>query len=475
MKKYAHLAVFVLVLADVLAVIAAWSTAFFLRFNVDIIPVIKAYPTFPHYLSFVPIVLVFWLAAARLLDLYGPQLSRSLRARAWNAWKAATLSLVLLTALTFFYREFPFARFSRVVMAYYWIIITVYAVIARTLAQTILKNLRRRGYEVRRILIAGTGELGVDLGGRMRANEVLGIEVVGYLTDREEEVGSLISGVPVTGRLEDAREVILRFQAEQLLIALPMDGQDHLQRVLEGLGEELIDIKVVPDFLKFMKLNAGIEDFDGLPVISLRESPLFGVNRLVKRTADIVLSLAALLVLSPLMVLIAWAIKLTSPGPVLYRQERMGLDGISFQMFKFRSMTEGAEELRKDLQDLNEAQGPIFKIREDPRMTIVGRWIRRWSIDELTQLINVINGEMSLVGPRPYPITESEQFDTFERRRYDALPGITGLAQVSGRSDLETNEILRLDLYYIENWSIGLDIQILLKTLPAVFTRRGAY
>ena len=469
MKKYAHLAVFVLVLADVLAVIAAWSTAFFLRFNVDIIPVIKAYPTFPHYLSFVPIVLVFWLAAARLLDLYGPQLSRSLRARAWNAWKAATLSLVLLTALTFFYREFPFARFSRVVMAYYWIIVTVYAVIARTLAQTILKNLRRRGYEVRRILIAGTGELGVDLGGRMRANEVLGIEVVGYLTDREEEVGSLISGVPVTGRLEDAREVILRFQADQLFIALPMDGQDHLQRVLEGLGEELIDIKVVPDFLKFMKLNAGIEDFDGLPVISLRESPLFGVNRLVKRTADIVLSLAALLVLSPLMVLIAWAIKLTSPGPVLYRQERMGLDGISFQMFKFRSMREGAEE----------ESGAVWASPKDPRRTSVGRIIRKASLDELPQLFNVLRGDMSVVGPRPERPVFVEDFRKNipgYMLRHKVKAGITGWAQVNGwRGNTPIENRIECDLYYIENWSLGFDLKILWLTLWKGIIHKHAY
>ena len=469
MKKYAHLAVFVLVLADVLAVIAAWSTAFFLRFNVDIIPVIKTYPTFPHYLSFVPIVLVFWLAAARLLDLYAPQLSRSLRARAWNAWKAATLSLVLLTALTFFYREFPFARFSRVVMAYYWIIVTVYAVIARTLAQTILKNLRRRGYEVRRILIAGTGELGVDLGGRMRANEVLGIEVVGYLTDREEEVGSLISGVPVTGRLEDAREVILRFQADQLFIALPMDGQDHLQRVLEGLGEELIDIKVVPDFLKFMKLNAGIEDFDGLPVISLRESPLFGVNRLVKRTADIVLSLAALLVLSPLMVLIAGAIKLTSPGPVLYRQERMGLDGISFQMFKFRSMREGAEE----------ESGAVWASPKDPRRTSVGRIIRKASLDELPQLFNVLRGDMSVVGPRPERPVFVEDFRKNipgYMLRHKVKAGITGWAQVNGwRGNTPIENRIECDLYYIENWSLGFDLKILWLTLWKGIIHKHAY
>ena len=469
MKKYAHLAVFVLVLADVLAVIAAWSTAFFLRFNVDIIPVIKAYPTFPHYLSFVPIVLVFWLAAARLLDLYGPQLSRSLRARAWNAWKAATLSLVLLTALTFFYREFPFARFSRVVMAYYWIIVTVYAVIARTLAQTVLKNIRRRGYEVRRILIAGTGELGVDLGGRMRANEVLGIEVVGYLTDREKEVGSLISGVPVTGMLEDAREVILRLRADQLFIALPMDGQDHLQRVLEGLGEELIDIKVVPDFLKFMKLNAGIEDFDGLPVISLRESPLFGVNRLVKRTADIVLSLAALLVLSPLMVLIAGAIKLTSPGPVLYRQERMGLDGISFQMFKFRSMREGAEE----------ESGAVWASPKDPRRTSVGRIIRKASLDELPQLFNVLRGDMSVVGPRPERPVFVEDFRKNipgYMLRHKVKAGITGWAQVNGwRGNTPIENRIECDLYYIENWSLGFDLKILWLTLWKGIIHKHAY
>ncbi|MBI2881696.1 MAG: undecaprenyl-phosphate glucose phosphotransferase [Candidatus Tectomicrobia bacterium] len=470
MKKYAHLAVSVLVLADLLAATAAWSTAFFLRFHVEIIPVIKTYPTFLHYLSFVPVVLLFWLAAARSLGHYRPEeFSRTLRRRALEAWKAATLSLVLLTALTFFYREFPFARFSRVVMAYYWVLVAAYVVVGRSLARRLLKDLRKRGFEVRRILIAGTGELGRDLSRRMRANEVLGIEVAGYLTDRKEEAGAKIEGVPVAGTLEDVREVIASLKADQLFIALPLEAQDRLQRVLEGIGEEIIDIKVVPDFLRFMKLNAGIEDFGGLPVISLRESPLFGVNRLVKRTADVVISLVVLLVLSPLMSLIALAVKLTSPGPVFYRQERMGLDGVPFQMFKFRSMREGAED----------GTGAVWASPEDPRRTPVGSILRKASLDELPQLFNVLKGDMSLVGPRPErPVFVEE----FRRKipgymlRHKVKAGITGWAQVNGwRGNTPLEKRIECDLYYIENWSLGFDLKILWLTLWKGIGHRHAY
>lgn len=456
-------------MADLAAATAAWSTAFFLRFYVEIIPVRTTYPTFPHYLSFVPLVLLFWLGAARFLGLYNPQVTTSFGLRVWNVWKAATLSLVLLTALTFFYREFPFARFSRVVMAYYWVLVTVFVVIARSLARDLLKNFHKRGFETRRILIAGTGELGLDLGRRMRANEVLGIEMVGYLTDREEEVGARVEGVTVAGTLGEVREVIRRLRADQLFIALPMEAQDRLHRVLEGLGEELIDIKVVPDFLKFMKLNAGIEDFDGLPVISLRESPLFGVNRLIKRTADILISLLSLVVLSPLMIVVAAAVELTSRGPVLYRQERMGLDGVPFQMYKFRSMREGAEE----------ESGAVWASPDDARRTAVGGILRKTSLDELPQLFNVLKGDMSLVGPRPERPVFVEDFRMKVpgyMLRHKVKAGITGWAQVNGwRGNTPLEKRIECDLYYIENWSLGFDLKILWLTLWKGIGNKHAY
>ncbi len=469
MKKYAHLAVFILVLADIVAVVAAWSTAFVLRFIVEIIPVIKTYPTFPHYLSFVPIVLIFWLAAARWLNLYDPQFPRSLRSRLWITWKAATLSVVLLTALTFFYREFPFARFSRVVMANYWIIVTIYVVMGRVLARVFLKGLRSRGYEIRRILIAGTGQLGKDLGRRMRENDVLGIEVVGYLTDQHEEVGREVEGVPVVGLLEELREFLARLKVDQLFIVLPMDSQDRIQRVLSRLGEELIDIKIIPDFLKFTKLNAGIEDFAGLPVISLRESPLFGANWFIKRTVDITLSLLGLVLLSPLMIFIALAVKLTSRGSVLYQQERMGLDGVSFRMYKFRSMKAEAEK----------ETGAIWASPKDPRRTTIGRLIRTVSLDELPQLFNVLAGDMSLVGPRPERPVFVEEFrdkvpDYMLRHKVKA--GITGWAQVNGwRGNTPLEKRIECDLYYIEHWSLGFDLKIILMTLWKGIFHKHAY
>ncbi|MEE8109674.1 MAG: undecaprenyl-phosphate glucose phosphotransferase, partial [bacterium] len=314
-----------------------------------------------------------------------------------------------------------------------------------------------------------TGDLGFNLGRRMQTNEVLGIEVVGYLTDKEEEVHTQAEGIPIVGTLDQVQETIERLRADQLFIALPMEAQGRLQQILEGLGEELIDIKVVPDFLQFMKLNAGIEDFDGLPVISLRESPLFGMNRLIKRTADVLISTLALILFSPLMIVIVLAVKLTSRGPVMYRQERMGLDGVSFQMYKFRSMREGAEK----------ETGAVWASEEDPRRTPVGRIIRKVSLDELPQLFNVIKGDMSLVGPRP----ERPVFvEDFRKKvpgymlRHKVKTGITGWAQVNGwRGNTPLDKRIECDLYYIEHWSLWFDLKILWLTIWKGIGHKHAY
>jgi Undecaprenyl-phosphate glucose phosphotransferase len=329
--------------------------------------------------------------------------------------------------------------------------------------------MRQRGYEVRRILVAGTGELARDLCRRMKERGEFGLEVVGVLSDRKEEVGRRLEGVPILGELEEVQEAIRRSRADQLFIALPLDASDRLKRVLESLGEEMIDIKVVPDFLRYMRLNAGIEDFDGLPVIRLSEGPLYGWNRLVKRGADIVLSGLALLLLSPLMLLIALLVKVTSEGPVFYRQERMGLDGVSFQMIKFRSMREGAEE----------GTGAIWARPEDPRRTWIGGILRKTSLDELPQLFNVLKGEMSLVGPRPERPVFVEEFKRSipgYMLRHKVKAGITGWAQVNGwRGQTSLEKRIECDLYYLEHWSLWFDMKILFLTLWKGLIHKHAY
>ena len=217
------------------------------------------------------------------------------------------------------------------------------------------------------------------------------------------------------------------------------------------------------------------ESLNGIPLISIKQTSLTGLNRAIKRATDLVLAGLGIILLSPIWLLIALAIKLDSPGPVLFRQPRAGRYGKPFTVYKFRSMRQDAETELEKLRNLNEAAGPMFKIKDDPRRTRVGRFIRQTSLDELPQLINVLRGEMSLVGPRPALLEEVAQYRDWHRKRLEVQPGITGLWQVSGRSDLSFDEMVMLDIYYGENWSLGLDFSILLRTVPQVFLGDGAY
>lgn len=233
--------------------------------------------------------------------------------------------------------------------------------------------------------------------------------------------------------------------------------------------------RVVPDLFQLSLGGVDAEAINGIPLISIKQTSLVGLNLALKRGFDLLVTTIGLIITSPIWLLTALAIRLDSPGAVLFKQERSGSQGVPFTLYKFRSMFLGAEEQLDQLQNRNEAEGPMFKIKDDPRRTRVGRFIRQTSLDEVPQLINVLRGEMSLVGPRPAIPNEVAQYQDWHRKRLDVLPGITGLWQVSGRSDLSFDEMVMLDIYYTENWSVGLDLQILLRTVPQVLFGDGAY
>jgi exopolysaccharide biosynthesis polyprenyl glycosylphosphotransferase len=236
-----------------------------------------------------------------------------------------------------------------------------------------------------------------------------------------------------------------------------------------------VQVRVVPDAATLMSSKPEISRDGGMPLLVVGCPRLDGTQWILKRLLDLAGSLGGLMVLSPFLLMVALAIRLDSPGPVLFRQKRVGTDGKIFVCYKFRSMYEDAEQRQAQLEALNEANGAVFKIKEDPRITPVGRFLRRWSLDELPQLLNVLKGEMSLVGPRPLPVRDFELMEEGHKRRLGAVPGITGYWQTSGRSDLSFEEMVRLDLYYIENWLLSLDIKILFKTIKVVLRREGAY
>ncbi|HEV8535406.1 MAG TPA: sugar transferase [Candidatus Limnocylindria bacterium] len=319
----------------------------------------------------------------------------------------------------------------------------------------------------RRAIVVGANPAGQK---SARELEQQGYDVVGYADD-----GSALSEQidhPLLGPVSRLEDLVQSFGVDELVIALPADRWAELSRVLTRGFARQIHVKYAPDFGDLLPRRVNIHWIGTRHYLDF--APVARVSRL-KRAVDVTLAVAGLVFLVPLFVAIAVAIKLDSPGPTLYGQVRVGKDGRHFRMLKFRSMRRDAERLMADLLELNEVSGPMFKIRCDPRITRVGRFIRRYSLDELPQLINVVLGDMSLVGPRPPTATEVEKYQDWELGRLRAVPGITGLWQVSGRTEIPFHEMVRLDLHYIRNWSLAMDAEILLRTIPAVFSSKGAY
>jgi exopolysaccharide biosynthesis polyprenyl glycosylphosphotransferase len=281
-------------------------------------------------------------------------------------------------------------------------------------------------------------------------------------------------GSPVIAELES---IIAREPVDEVFVTLPREKYGQLVDTIVRLCEEQgIIVRIQSDLFKLKIARWQVDELGGIPIVTIRSGPSDGWPLLAKRLIDICGSSLLLVALAPLFVGVALGIKLDSPGPVFFIQERVGLNGRRFKLVKFRTMVVGADQQQQELECLNEAAGPVFKIKGDPRITRLGRFLRRYSIDELPQLFNVLRGEMSLVGPRPLPVRDIERIDARgHKRRLSVKPGVTCLWQVNGRSNVSFNEWVRLDLEYIDKWSLGLDMKILLKTIPAVLKGSGAY
>ena len=306
------------------------------------------------------------------------------------------------------------------------------------------------------------------------ANPGLGYSIVGFLNDKNEPLSDF-GRFKMLGTLEDLGRVIRSMQIDEVIIALPSNLHEQSiksVRLLERFGASF---KLVPDLHELSLSRIDMETVEGIPLIGIKQVSLNTAQRAVTKAVDMIVSLLILVLGLPFWLCIALAICLNSPGPIIYRTTRIGLNGRPFKMYKFRSMYQNAEQVLSALVAHNEAQGPLCKMKEDPRITPVGKFLRRTSFDEIPQLINVVLGEMSLVGPRPPLPDEVAQYEEWQKGRLAIKPGMTGLWQVRGRSDLSFDEGVLMDLYYIENWSLRLYFQILLRTIPAVLFRRGAY
>ena len=467
LKKHGQLFLTVAIFFDSIVISFSWLASFYIHFKTSFGPPPRSVtPDIEIYLvALIPVLIVF-MSSIRLCGLYQPQRGKLLSQYFFNVIKVTSISVLLLAAITFFYREGSFSRF---VAIYFFCLVTILMVVSHLLVHLVLKKIRTLGFNVRYVLIVGTGVLAQSVVEKINLHSEYGFNIIGLLTSQPEELNNEFGGVRVLGTFSEISAVIHKYRVDQLFLALPLDAYDEMEGILDSLGEETVDIKVVPDLLKFMNLQSGVEDLDGLPIVNLSESPLHGWNIVVKRISDIVFSSIFIILSSPFLILIAIIIKFESAGSIIYTQKRVGLDGNIFEMFKFRSMQVGAED----------ETGPIWASKEDNRRTRLGTFLRKTSIDELPQLFNVFMGDMSLVGPRP----ERQVFvDKFKKSipkymlRLKMKAGLTGWAQVNGwRGNTSLDKRIEFDLYYIKHWSLLLDLKIIFMTLWKGFVNPHAY
>jgi exopolysaccharide biosynthesis polyprenyl glycosylphosphotransferase len=470
-----------LVLADALLILASFSIAYVLRYNVSWPPpfnrivreVLAVNYTEPRlYVPYALLMMVVLLIQFAMKGLYRLPRNAGLLDYAGKIISSTTTGVALVVLVTIVQRPL----YSRLIWALAW----GAAIVLLCAWRGLLISLRRwrwaRGQGRERVLVVGGTGLGREVMESIVARPSLGYALVGYLEDAAPPPGERPDGhFRHLGAVSELVGLVRRRQIDRVVIALPFWQHHQLPGLVELCRAAGVEFHVVPDLYELSFDRADVGNLGGIPLIGLKELSLKGWNLVVKRAMDLTLTVLAAPLLLPLAAIIALAIRRDSPGPAIFRQLRVGKDGQSFVAYKFRTMVADAEERRAELVALNEADGPIFKIRNDPRMTAVGRLLRRTSLDELPQFWNVLRGEMSLVGPRPPTPDEVASYDGWHQRRLDVTPGLTGLWQVLGRSDTSFDEMVRLDIYYAENWSPGMDLRILLQTIPVVLSGKGAY
>jgi exopolysaccharide biosynthesis polyprenyl glycosylphosphotransferase len=388
--------------------------------------------------------------------------------------QATTLAAAVLFVVAV---VFGLGHVSDIIILYFWIATSVLGIATRVLLRFMLRRARKTGMNRRHIVIAGTNEESIEFATRLMAHPELGFGLRGFLAEKPGAESLMLAGrkVKVLGSLRDIQAVLEHQIVDEVMVCLPLlDHFEDICRIVKLCRDRGVVVRIESDLLD-AKLFAGaeVETFEGRPVVTFFRQRRLGQLAL-KRVLDIVASSVLLLVLSPVFLIIAAAIRIESPGPVMFAQERIGMNRRRFRLLKFRSMVVDAEAKKAALASQNEMGGPVFKMKNDPRVTRVGRFIRRTSMDELPQLVNVLKGEMSLVGPRPPLVSEVERYDWVHRKRISIKPGITCLWQISGRNNIPFERWMEMDRQYVENWCLWLDVKILCKTVPVVILGSGA-
>ena len=478
LSRHNRLLVTLYLFSDALIAMSAFILAYALRFHTGVIPITKGIPPLRQYIDVLPFIAVVVPLGFQLQGLYRLRRGRSRVDDFFGVFVGSILAVVFGIVATLYTQTYFAAprskdtgafEVSQAVWAIFLVINVALTYSSRELVREILERRWRAGIGLKRVLIAGSGELGRLVADKILEHRELGYQIIGFVDDKATGDHLGYRGLPLLGPVEEVSEIAAREAVDHLYVALPPEQHLRMLQLIESTSRECVDVKVVPDLLQVIALRARLEDLDGVPVININDVPLQGFNTIVKRAIDIAISSAALAILAVPLGILAALVRLTSRGPVFYYQERMGLDGKSIIIVKFRSMFDDAEA----------GTGPVWARQNDPRVTPFGRFLRRSNLDELPQLWNVLRGDMSIVGPRP----ERPHFvKQFKHRipqymlRHKVKAGLTGWAQVHGwRGNTSIEKRIEYDLYYIENWSVRLDLKIMWLTLLRGFFHKHAY
>lgn len=468
----------VLAAGDMAILAGAFQLAYKLRFQLLFLPDRPA-PPFELYSQFSVLVALIGVLMLHSSGLYRPQRHSFSLESFFFILRAVTLTSLIIMAMNFVLRgyitRYDIETYSRLIIFISWGLSLVFLSLWRWSISAVLWELRRRGRGLRNIVIVGTDPVAMGFCRAVQQSTDFAYRPLGFVDPGSTAPLQEVAGLRVLGRLQDLPEVFRTHPVHEIVLATMDMDRETVARLIKTCERADVQFSMIPGFFEILTRQMRIQEIADIPVFQLEERIFQRWARLVKRVMDIGVSAAVLLLLAPIWVLVALAIKLVSRGPVIFRQARVGKGERVFFVYKFRSMYADAEERRAEIEKDNLPVDALLRLPMDDRVTPLGRFLRRFSIDEVPQFINVLKGEMSVVGPRPHMPSEVARYKDWQLRKFDVLPGVTGLTQVSGRKNLSLDDMVRLDIYYIENWSPWLDLQILLKTVPAVLWGKGAY
>jgi exopolysaccharide biosynthesis polyprenyl glycosylphosphotransferase len=422
-----------------------------------------------HYWPLLAAMLLSWIGASWIFRVYDVYRTRPLTTELSRLARSMALVALAIAAGGYLMKQHDV---SRLFVSLIFVVASLFLLANRLAVRKLARSVRRRGYNVRRFAVVGTGGLAKEVVESVSQHPEWGLEFAGYVLENGSTPESM--GGLVLGRLTEMSRLLDSNVLDEVIFAVSRDHLEEIEGAVQLCEEQGVEVKVCLHFFQTALGRMSMAEISGLPALAFSTAPNNEAALAAKRVFDVVLSATMLLLVAPVFVAVAAAIKLESPGPVFFRQRRVGLHGREFTFFKFRSMCLDAEAKLESLRQFNEMSGPVFKMKRDPRVTRVGSFIRRTSLDELPQFWNVLKGEMSVVGPRPPTPSEVRQYKPWQRRRLSVKPGITCTWQVSGRNDIDFDRWMQLDLAYIDEWSLWRDIQICFKTVPAVLGTRGA-